>query len=124
MHLCEFPSANVEEENRRPEKVAAAASKKQKHKQQKRFATRLKAPNTKYYKKLTQKERIKSCASENENRNLSKKCQNRVVNTYFAQAEKKSCYASERAHEKFRCTPNVCPTAPLLRENFIFSPIT
>jgi len=83
-----------------------------------------KPPNTKYYKKLTQKERIKSCASENENRSLSKKCQNRVVNTYFAQAEKKSCYASERAHEKFRCTPNVCPTAPLLRENFIFSPIT
>jgi len=34
--------------------------------------------------------------------------------------KKKSRYASEGADEKFRCTPNVFPTEPLLRENFIF----
>lgn len=59
MHLCEFPSANVEEENRRPEKAAAAASKKQKHKQQKRFATRSKAPEYKILQKVNPKRKDK-----------------------------------------------------------------
>jgi len=110
MHLCEFPSANVEEENRRPEKAAAAASKKQKHKQQKRFATRSKAPEYKILQKVNPKRKDKILCFRKRKPQFKQKVSKSRGKYLFCASWKKELLCERASSRKIslytKCLPN------------------